>query len=206
MANKNDTELKAYFESGDKPTEDNFIDLIDSKINYDAIVDDVTTGGSAVPLSAEQGKDLKNTADALDTTVSNLSADDISVTSTETGVVTVQDAIDDLSDKIDSGGVDQLLKNEIGTSYTFIITDVRKHVTFNNGAAITVTVPPNVDVAFGLGARIDISQLGAGQVTLAQGAGVTIQNASSLALSGQYSGGSIIQITADEWLLVGDLA
>ena len=199
MATKNDTELKAYFESGDKPTEDNFIDLIDSKINYDAIVDDVTSGGSTVPLSAEQGKDLQDTIDAL-------TADDIAVTSTESGVVNVQDAVDDLSDKIYSGGVDQLLKNEIGTSYTFIITDVRKLVTFNNAGAITVIVPSNSSVAFGIGARIDIAQLGSGQVTLVEeSTGMNIRNASSLALSGQYSAGSIIQIDIDEWLLVGDL-
>lgn len=33
MAEKNRTELKSYFETGDRPTQDEFIDLIDSKVN-----------------------------------------------------------------------------------------------------------------------------------------------------------------------------
>ncbi|PTX59473.1 hypothetical protein C8N46_10962 [Kordia periserrulae] len=33
MAEKNRTELKAYFETGDRPTQDEFVDLIDSSVN-----------------------------------------------------------------------------------------------------------------------------------------------------------------------------
>jgi hypothetical protein len=33
MAEKNRTELKSYFETGDRPTQDEFVDLIDSAVN-----------------------------------------------------------------------------------------------------------------------------------------------------------------------------
>jgi hypothetical protein len=44
-------------------------------------------------------------------------------------------------------------------------------VTLNNASPIILTVPPSV---FSAGDVINIAQIGAGQVTLAEGAGVTI--------------------------------
>lgn len=68
------------------------------------------------------------------------------------------------------------VNTQTGTSYTFVAADAANIVTLNNAAAITVTVPPNSSVAFPIGTQIDVVQLGAGKVTLAQGAGVTINS------------------------------
>ena len=78
-------------------------------------------------------------------------------------------------------------------------------VTFNNAAAQTVTVPPNSSVAFPIGTQIDCSQLGAGKVTFAQWAGVTIQSkGGNKAISAQYVGATLKKIGTDTWLLLGD--
>jgi hypothetical protein len=68
---------------------------------------------------------------------------------------------------------------QTGTSYTLVLTDAGKQVTMSNASASTLTVPPNSSVAFDVGVRIKIIQLGAGAVTLTAGAGVTISSAST---------------------------
>ena len=73
--------------------------------------------------------------------------------------------------------------------------------------AVTLTVPPNSSVAFTIGTEIDVIQGGAGQVTFAEGAGVTINSAGGLlALSAQFSGGTLKKVATDVWDLVGSLA
>jgi len=79
-------------------------------------------------------------------------------------------------------------------------------VTLTNASPITLTVPPNSSVAFPVGANITIIALGAGQVTVAEGSGVTIRSAGSdLKLTEQYSTATLIKIATDTWLLVGDI-
>lgn len=58
MALKTDVQLKNEFISGATITKGLCDDLIDSKVNRNDIVDDLITGGTTVPLSAEQGKIL----------------------------------------------------------------------------------------------------------------------------------------------------
>ena len=78
-------------------------------------------------------------------------------------------------------------------------------MSFNNAAAITLTIPTNASVAFPIGTRIDLLQYGAGQVTVG-GAGVTIRSfGARLKLAGQYSGATLWKRSADEWVLIGDI-
>ena len=96
---------------------------------------------------------------------------------------------------------------QTGTSYTLALADNHRLVECANAGAIAVTVPTNAAVAFPLGARIEIVQTGAGQITGA-GAGVTLRLPAGKQAKTrlQYS---IIVLTkrgADEWLLSGDLA
>jgi hypothetical protein len=94
---------------------------------------------------------------------------------------------------------------QTGTSYTLALSDAGRLVTFNNAAAITLTIPTNTAVAFPLGTRIDLVQYGAGQVTVG-GSGVTIRSSGSkLKLAGQYSGATLWKKAANEWLLIGDI-
>lgn len=98
------------------------------------------------------------------------------------------------------------INSQTGTTYTFVLTDAWAMVTFNNAAAQTITVPPNSSVAFPIGTQIDLAQLGAGKVTFAEWAGVTIQSkGSNKAISAQYVGATLKKIGTDTWLLLGDL-
>jgi hypothetical protein len=97
---------------------------------------------------------------------------------------------------------------QTGTTYTLVAADAEnKLVTLSNAGAITLTVPPSV---FTAGQQINIAQIGAGQVTLAQGAGVTITStgasASAPKCRAQYSAATIICTASNTFLVVGDLA
>ena len=69
----------------------------------------------------------------------------------------------------------------------------------------TVTVPPASDVAFLVGTAIDIVQTGTSQVTIAAGAGVTINATPGLKLRTQWSSATLVKRAPNKWLLMGDL-
>jgi hypothetical protein len=96
-------------------------------------------------------------------------------------------------------------ETQTGTTYTFVVGDRGKYVTMNNGSAQTVTVPPNSSVALAVGTQIQVIGLGAGEITMAAGAGVTLRYTPGLKLRAQYSSCTCIKIATDEWILVGDL-
>lgn len=99
------------------------------------------------------------------------------------------------------------LNAQTGTSYTAVLGDDGDLVTLDNASPITFTVPPNGTVAFGIGTQINIMQLGAGQVTITPGAGVTIRSAGSrLKTSAQYAVATCVKIASDTWVAVGNLA
>jgi len=90
-------------------------------------------------------------------------------------------------------------------SYTLALSDSTNMVTINSGSGTTVTVPSNSSVAFPVGTYIDIFQLGAGQVTVAEGSGVTIYATPGKKLRTQYSGASLVKRDTDTWYLTGDI-
>tara|TARA_R110000803_G_scaffold95536_1_gene163599 strand:+ start:1230 stop:1814 length:585 start_codon:yes stop_codon:yes gene_type:complete len=98
------------------------------------------------------------------------------------------------------------INTQTGTTYTTVLADQSKLVTLNNGSAITLTIPANSSVAYPIGTKIDLAQLGAGQVTVAGAGGVTVNATPTLKLRAQYSAATCIKIATDTWLLVGDLA
>ena len=96
---------------------------------------------------------------------------------------------------------------QTGTTYTLVLTDADNVVTANNASAITVTVPPAV---FAAGDRITVIQKGAGQVTFAQGSGVTINSTGATAtapkLRTRYSAATVVAESATVFYIVGDIA
>jgi hypothetical protein len=100
------------------------------------------------------------------------------------------------------------VNTQTGTSYTLVLSDSGKEITMNNGSASTLTIPPFASVAFVAQTEVDIFQLGAGQVTITAGAGVTIVSYNTLVkLAGQYAGATIKHTaTQNTWSLVGNLA
>jgi hypothetical protein len=126
-----------------------------------------------------------------------------------TGITTGTDS--GLSGGVTSGTATLRLKLEFdaetGTTYTLVAGNLNQLVTLDNASPITLTVPPSV---FSAGDVINIAQIGVGQVTLAQGAGVTITStgatASAPKLRARYSAASIICTASNTFLVVGDLA
>lgn len=100
----------------------------------------------------------------------------------------------------------QSINAQTGTTYTTVLSDAAQLVTLNNASAITLTIPPNSSVAYAVGTRIDFIQIGAGQVTVAGGTGVTVNATPTLKFRAQHSAASCIKIATNTWQLVGDLA
>jgi hypothetical protein len=85
-------------------------------------------------------------------------------------------------------------------TYTFLVSDAHKVVTFAN--ACTVTIPAG---GFVVGDQINILQIGAGQVAVSN-AGVTLRLESSRNKTrGQWAMATLIQIASNEWVLVGNV-
>lgn len=100
-----------------------------------------------------------------------------------------------------------VVNGQTGTTYTLVLADADNVVTANNASAITVTIPPSV---FAAGDRITVIQKGAGQVTFAQGSGVTINSTGATAtapkLRARYSAATIVAESATVFYVVGDIA
>lgn len=97
--------------------------------------------------------------------------------------------------------------DQTGTTYTFALTDGQTMVEYNNAAAGTFTIPPHSSVAFPVGTYIREFQGGAGPLTIAPGAGVTLLYAANVYGATSRSKNSVLQITqvsTDVWLLEGD--
>lgn len=97
---------------------------------------------------------------------------------------------------------------QTGTTYTLVAGDAaNKLVTLSNASAITCTIPPSV---FSAGQQINIAQTGAGQVTFAQGSGVTIVSAGATAsapkIGKQYASVSVICTASNTFLIIGAVA
>lgn len=104
------------------------------------------------------------------------------------------------------GDLSKVVANAQAGAYTLVLADAGKAVDVTSASAVAVTVPPNSSVAFALGTVVEIAQLGAGQLTITAGAGVTLRSSGAkLKTTGQYSAASIRKIATNEWLVTGDL-
>ena len=98
--------------------------------------------------------------------------------------------------------LDMTINAQTGTTYTLVATDVNKMVTCSNASAITVTVPNGV---FTAGQVVNLQQIGAGQVTVAND-GTTTITGTGTKLRAQYSAASLLCTGTNTFTLIGDLA
>lgn len=93
------------------------------------------------------------------------------------------------------------------TTYTFSLNDANKLIEFNNASAITAVIPANSSVAFEVGTKIDLLQIGAGQVTASAEAGVTLNGyGDANKLSGQWAAASLVKRSTDTWVVIGNIS
>lgn len=100
-----------------------------------------------------------------------------------------------------------LATQQTGTTYTFALSDLGTVVEGNNAGPQTFTIAPHSSVPSPLGAILEVFQLGAGQITVAAGAGVTfLSDGGKVKTAAQYASIGLRQRAIDTWVLTGDLA
>lgn len=100
-----------------------------------------------------------------------------------------------------------LTSSQQGASYQPVLADAGTVIEFVAGSGVTLTIPAHVVVGFPVGTVIEVFQYGAGQVTVAAGAGVTLLSHSALVhTAGQYATISLRQRDIDIWVISGDLS
>ena len=98
-----------------------------------------------------------------------------------------------------------ILETAKSDTHTFELADAGKVISLTGAVGKTFTVPPNVDVAFLLGTFIGVVKDGTGDVTIAEGAAVTIKTEIGLVVTEQYAMAGIIKVDTDVWRAVGSL-
>ena len=179
-------------------------------------------GVTATTQAADDNTTKVATTAYVQTELGALSSDSIKDADNDTKIQ-VEESSDEDKIRFDTGGTERAvldssaldvtgnviynlgLNSQTGTTYTFAATDRGKLVTMNNGSAQTVTVPPNSSVSIAVGSQVQVAGLGAGEITMAAGSGVTLRSTPGLKLRAQYSSVTCIKIATDEWILVGDL-
>ncbi len=91
-------------------------------------------------------------------------------------------------------------------SYTLSTLDHRDDlIEMNSASALTLTIPLNSSIAYPVGTSLDILQTGAGQVTIAGAAGVTVNATPGLKLRTQWSSATLFKRAENTWVVYGDL-
>ena len=121
--------------------------------------------------------------------------------STYGNLVTTADSL-----TVSAAMIADVVTNAQTASYTLVLGDKNKIVEMNVASGNNLTVPPNSSVAYPVGTQINILQVGAGQTTVVQGAGVTVNAAPGLKLRTQWSYATLIKRAENTWVLVGDIS
>lgn len=113
----------------------------------------------------------------------------------------------DVQAQLDAKAPATVEQNTRNASYTLALTDNNKHLYHSNSSAYTWTIPPNSSVAFPIGATVTFVNDGSGNVTIAQGSGVTIVLAGAGTTGNrtlaQYGMVTALKVGTDRWFLNG---
>jgi hypothetical protein len=163
-----------------------------TKITFDA-KGLVTAGADATTADIADSTNKRYVTDAQATVIGNTS-----------GTNTGDNATNSQYSGLDAAKTNKLIvTNRQTASYTLVLADADKLVEMNVASANNLTVPASV---FSAGTQILLAQYGAGQTTIVAGAGVTIRsNGAKLKLNAQYSGATLVFLSASEAYLFGDI-
>lgn len=101
----------------------------------------------------------------------------------------------------------QEVDSTIHTNHTLTFADAGKLLLIDTTSTpITIMVPDYADVPFNVGQHFDIVQYGTNSVIITNDKNGRINSFNSkTSTAGQYVGVTIINVAADEWLLIGNL-
>ena len=98
-----------------------------------------------------------------------------------------------------------ILEVEKSLNHTFELSDAGKIISLTGSTGRSFTVPPNNTVPFLIGTIIAVVKDGTGDLTLVEGAGVTIKKEIGLVVTGQYAMAAIIKVGTNVWRAIGNL-
>lgn len=125
---------------------------------------------------------------------------------TSNSVRTVNDSLINLSSSVNtlSIAVNPSVKT---ANYTLTSNDAGKLIIMDiSSSQNIITIPTQASQSFANNARIDILQIGSVQTTISPSSGVTLNSKNgNTKLAGQYSAATLIKVSDDSWILIGDL-
>lgn len=161
-----------------------------------------SVNGTTIPSS----KTLVVTTDKLSALAATSSSELAGVISDETGTGAL---VFGTSPTISDPKIAQLTPTITSTNYTFGTADQGKYILADNASAQTFNIPTNASAPFAIGSSIDIIQVGAGQLTIASGGGVTIYSTGATAATPKtrvrYSALTCKKVATDTWHVIGDI-
>jgi len=99
-----------------------------------------------------------------------------------------------------------ITKHRDNASSSLILAYNGKLIEMNVATANTLTIPIQATSQLPVGAKIDVTQYGAGQTQIVAASGVTLYSAGGATkLRVQYSGATLIQADTNVWYLFGDI-
>ena len=168
----------------------------DGSAKHAGLVKDVSDSGTwklFKGVTTEPSTTVDFTQGSLDDlSVAGLSATSVTATSATIGGV----AFTEKADKTAT-------INTMSGSHTAVLADVNNIREMSNGGTFTI---PADNAFWPVGQRVEVIQTGASQVTIAAGAGVTINGTPGLKIRAQWSGATIIKRAANTFVVLGDLA
>jgi hypothetical protein len=96
----------------------------------------------------------------------------------------------------------QFINIQTGTNYTIQSSDAGSILEFFNTGTNTVTIPPESQLPFAIGQRIDVIQRSVGPVFFTGGVGVTLITPDVNYINVPNAGASLVKTASNEWTLI----
>lgn len=98
----------------------------------------------------------------------------------------------------------QEVRDFVASTVTLELRDANSLMLFISSSSQELLIPENSSVAFPIGFKVEVTQLGAGILYIVGLGSVTLLGATALAF--QYGKAEIIKTDTDTWLITGDVA
>ena len=135
--------------------------------------------------------------------------EDVVLTSTATELNYVDGVTSAIQTQLDAkAGFTSAINTQSGATYTLVLDDHKQTVLCTSASAVTVTIPQESSVAWPAGSIVTIVQNGTAQVTVAAGAGVTLNTqggSGARKTRYQHQMASLYKTGTNTWMITGDL-